>query len=118
MRRIKVFLSILILCLLLFPQELSAGYKVESPSISNQVQIISSLINKEDWANALENSTKLKAIYNRQLWKLQLLGDEQEYDRLSREIEKLKASVKQKDKKQSQVSIAIIKTLIDEIYSW
>jgi hypothetical protein len=50
--------------------------------------------------------------------KLQLLGDEEEYEEMSREIDKLEAAVQEKDKKQAKVSLATIQSILDEIYSW
>lgn len=81
------------------------------------IQQINQMIEKENWQGALKKTSELRALYQKKQWKLQLLGDEGEYEGLNRELDQLYAAVKAKDKSESKVELAAVGSYIKSIYS-
>jgi outer membrane murein-binding lipoprotein Lpp len=84
--------------------------------ILNKTEEISSLVDQGHWDQiALEINT-LHTLYQNQKWKFQFLGDEQEYEGMEREIDKLSAVVKEKDNVQIKLGLAEIESYLNSIY--
>ncbi|HET7579401.1 MAG TPA: DUF4363 family protein [Bacillales bacterium] len=81
------------------------------------IQQINQMITKENWQGALKKTSELRATFQKKQWKLQLLGDEGEYEGLNRELDQLYAAVKAKDKSESKVELAAVASYIKSIYS-
>ncbi|UFU00286.1 hypothetical protein KO561_04860 [Radiobacillus kanasensis] len=77
---------------------------------------IEGLVDSEEWDKASEEAYQLRDIYQNEKWKYQLLGDENNYKGIQKEMEKLLASISVEDKKQVKVETAVIRTLYKDIY--
>ena len=74
-------------------------------------------LNKEDWDVAKKQMDDLTSYYDRNLWKVQLVGGEAEYKDLYEAFSKLKVLIEEKDRTLSRMELETVKTLIDHIYS-
>jgi hypothetical protein len=82
-----------------------------------KVQAIQKQIGSEQW-EGIENSVKeLKVVFQKNKWKYQLLGDEQEFEGVGRRIDTLFVAVAEKDTLESRLIIAEIMSIIQEIYT-
>ncbi|AOV07748.1 DUF4363 family protein [Sporosarcina ureilytica] len=70
-----------------------------------------------EWSFLVEQANNLKTLYDNQQWKLQLLGDEGEYEGLNESIHRLIKATEQQDTTQAKLELATIKVIINDIYS-
>ncbi|RLL43669.1 DUF4363 family protein [Oceanobacillus piezotolerans] len=75
------------------------------------------LVNDENWEEVSGKITTLNDLFYEHLWKIQLIGDEGEYERLHESISRLFISIEEKDKAEAKLELATIKALIQDIYS-
>ncbi|WP_179151990.1 DUF4363 family protein [Oceanobacillus senegalensis] len=75
-------------------------------------------VEQNEWKQAKHKIKTLAEIYTKEKWKLQLMGDEAEYEGISVELEKLKEAVDAKDKTQIKVGLGEIRGLLRGIYSF
>lgn len=74
-------------------------------------------LHAEDW-DALHNQMDdLMKIYAKNNWKLQLIGDEGEYERLHESINRFTTAVEAREIMDAKLELATIKTIIEDIYS-
>ena len=71
----------------------------------------------EDWKVIEEHAKAIKSQYEHSKWKLQLLGDEDEYESLQESINHLVHAANTKDKSDLGKEITTIKTYLEQIYS-
>ncbi|WP_245799369.1 DUF4363 family protein [Virgibacillus siamensis] len=84
----------------------------------HEMQDINKTVEQKDWDQAKANVKKLSQLYKKEKWKLQLLGDEAEYEGINVELQVLKESVQAKDKTQTKVSLGTIRGHLKDIYSF
>jgi len=82
-----------------------------------QISQINRLVQKGHWKAAEKETSALRKMYQKKKWKLQLIGDEGEYEGLDREMDRLSEAVSAKDKAQTKVELGAIRSLIRNIYS-
>ncbi|AXI08838.1 DUF4363 family protein [Oceanobacillus sp. 143] len=70
-----------------------------------------------DWKKAKEECFELKNLYHKNEWKLQLLGDEGEYEDLRNHIAILITAIEEEDRLNARIELATIKSFIKDIYS-
>lgn len=78
---------------------------------------LESVLSSEDWYAIEELSNAIKEQYDRSKWKLQLLGDEDEYESLQEAVNHLKQAAKSKSKTDCEKELATIRTYLEQIYS-
>ena len=83
----------------------------------DQIKEIESGMEAQDWEDVVVKSRELKELYKQDKWKLQLLGDEDEYESLYEAINKLIAAGKGEDEANIRMELSIIHTHIEDIYS-
>ncbi|MDS9471173.1 DUF4363 family protein [Sporosarcina pasteurii] len=71
----------------------------------------------EDWGYLQKQAKDLKVLYDDQQWKLQLLGDEGEYEGLNISIHRLIKAIEHEDTTRATLELATIKVIINDIYS-
>lgn len=81
------------------------------------VKQIETVVEQENWTELEGYITQFKDLYYKEKWKVQLLGDEGEYETLEESIHQLEVAIKEKDLLQTKLSLATIKSLITFIYS-
>ncbi|WP_176481868.1 DUF4363 family protein [Paucisalibacillus globulus] len=83
----------------------------------NKVEALEVAISQEDWQNANMLLEDLKKLYKKNDWKLQLLGDEAEYEGMNEAISRLSAAIVSLDSKPALLELATIRAYLEEIYS-
>lgn len=78
---------------------------------------IEQAVKEEDMTVLGTQIDQLLQIYDKNEWKLQLIGDEGEYERLHEAINRMITARKADDLTQLQLELATIKTIIEDIYS-
>jgi len=71
----------------------------------------------EDWDTLSVQAEHLQQTYQKHEWKVQLIGDEGEYERLHESINRFKASVEAKEANNARIELATIKSILEDIYS-
>lgn len=106
--------TILFLCLtLLFG---CSNETIQNLPISQKAAEIENLINQSKWDRAEQEAARIEELYKSNEWKYQLYGDETEYKSLSKEIRKLKVSLKERDKTEAKLNIVVIENCIESLY--
>lgn len=83
----------------------------------NHIDQLEQAIDQSNWDEVLLQSEELKDIYEDSKWKIQLIGDEDEYEGLYQSINNLIAVVKEKDTTNARLQLASIKSILEDIYS-
>lgn len=81
------------------------------------VDALEAVLSVEDWQVIEARVDAVKAQYAHSKWKLQLLGDEDEYESLQESIEHLKQAAKSKSKADCEKELTTIRTYLSQIYS-
>ncbi|HET7629630.1 MAG TPA: DUF4363 family protein [Bacillales bacterium] len=87
-------------------------------SLQSQVDSVRQSIEQKNWRRAAHGAHELRQMYDQKEWKLQLLGDESEYEGLQQDIARLQAAVKARDKANAFTELADIEVMISNIYSY
>jgi DNA polymerase III delta prime subunit len=74
-------------------------------------------IEQEEWDQVLSHISHFQEKYEQRKWKLQLLGELDDYKEIELEIGALKESVKEKDKLESMIALSEIRHRLLIIYS-
>ncbi|HET7657245.1 MAG TPA: DUF4363 family protein [Bacillales bacterium] len=82
-----------------------------------KISQIDKLVDKGKWQEAAKETTALRKLYQKKKWKMQLLGDEGEYEGLDRELDQLAAAVSTKDKSETKIELGAVRSLFKNIYS-
>lgn len=82
-----------------------------------QIDQIKEYANQGKWDKANQAATSLQKLYHKKEWKLQLLGDEAEYEGVNRELDNLKGAIAAKDKTEVIMELSTIGALLKSIYS-
>lgn len=85
--------------------------------IKQQMNVIEQQLAAEDWEALTVQMDRLLSSYDKNEWKLQLLGDEGEYERLHESINRLRAAIELKDMESANLELATLKTIVGDIYS-
>jgi len=72
---------------------------------------------EENWSSLQTLFTELDELYKTNEWKVQLLGDESEYETLQESMDRLAVSIEEEDSLQTKLELSTIKTLLTFIYS-
>ncbi|MBM0066788.1 DUF4363 family protein [Alkalicoccobacillus gibsonii] len=83
----------------------------------NPLNQIEETLDQSDWEQAEKYANAFEDIYQKNKWKLQLIGDEGEYEGLNESIQRMIAGVKQKDMTNVRIELATARSLISDIYS-
>ncbi len=86
-------------------------------SFQNSVKNIAVLLEEERWPDVRKECRELLNIYRKNEWKLQLIGDEEEYEELFKCINRLLTIAEEQDKVRAKMELATIRTIIENIYS-
>lgn len=84
---------------------------------SEKMDSIEETLQEPDWKKLSSLVDELNEIYEQTKWKIQLLGDEGEYERLQENINLLIVAIEEKDIQETKLKLASIKTFLDDIYS-
>ena len=74
-------------------------------------------LDKKEWDQALANINDFQDLYNQRKWKLQLLGELEDYKEIESEIISLKVSLKDEDELESRIGLGEIIYRLNVIYN-
>lgn len=83
----------------------------------NHMDQLEQALDHPEWEQITLQADELKDIYEDNKWKLQLLGDEGEYEQLNESINKIIAAAKEEDTTNVRMELATAKSLVTDIYS-
>lgn len=83
----------------------------------NHIDQLEQALDHKDWEKISYQANELKNIYEDNKWKLQLLGDEGEYEGLNESINKIIAATMEEDVTNVRMEIATARTFVKDIYS-
>ncbi|WP_197046647.1 DUF4363 family protein [Oceanobacillus salinisoli] len=83
----------------------------------SSVTLLEEQINKKEWGQAISTIDEFEELYNKRKWKLQLLGELEDYKEIELEILALKESLKEEDEYESKVSLDQIIHRLHLIYN-
>ena len=106
---------IIFICLLL----LLTGCKnnIGGHAFFNKINEIEHALDNPDWDEITAQAKELKDMFKKNEWKVQLLGDEDEYESLYESINKLITAAEEKDRTNTRMELTVIHTYIEDIYS-
>jgi hypothetical protein len=78
------------------------------------IQSLEADLKNENWQNANIQLKDMKDLYKKNDWKLQLLGDEGEYEGMNESISRLSAAIESEDSKQALLELATIRAYLEE----
>lgn len=107
--------TIIVCCCLLFL--VGCENNIGGDVFFNQIDDIENALENEDWDEVTVQAEALKELYKQEKWKLQLLGDEGEYESLYESINKLIIATEEKDRMNIRIELSVIHTFIEDIYS-
>lgn len=112
----KVNLQFLTIIICLFMLVGCSEEKIKNLPMYKKSEEIIDLINQSQWEKAGDEAKIISDLYKKTKWKLQLLGEELEYNELEQEISKLQISIEEKDKREAKTNIVLIQDYIRAIY--
>lgn len=116
MLRKSILISLLIMLLLLFMLP-GCSNIIGSQALKGQINVMQQQLMAEDWEALGIQMNRLNKIYSDNEWKLQLIGDEGEYERLHESINRLQAAITAKDIQAASLELATIESIAEDIYS-
>ncbi|GEN35866.1 MULTISPECIES: DUF4363 family protein [Aneurinibacillus] len=116
-RAVSYGIVIILLMVCGFASPASAAKKIDQNPLFQKTTRVETLVDQQQWQEASVEANALSELYKKQKWKLQLLGDEAEYEELEVQIMRLKAAVNEKAQVESKITAAHIKDIINQIYS-
>ncbi|WYP27231.1 DUF4363 family protein [Alkalihalobacillus sp. FSL W8-0930] len=108
----KMGISLIIILLLS-----SCGNVVGSHAFYEVLDQIEEALDQSDWEQLDQYAVQFQETYDQNKWKLQLVGDEAEYEALYESTQKLLAGVKEQDSTVVRVEMANARALVFEMYS-
>ena len=106
-----------VLCLVAVLIITGCSAQIGKQDFSNTIKHIEQALNNEDLAVLKLQALELKAQYDKHEWKIELLGDEGEYERLHESIYRLIAAIEAEEISDAKIELATIKTIVEDIYS-
>ena len=106
---------LLVTCFLLFLT--ACENNVGGDAFFDQINAVEEALENPAWDTVTAQAEALKELYKKDKWKLQLLGDEDEYESLYESINKLIVAIEEKDRMSIRMELSVIHTHIEDIYS-
>lgn len=91
--------------------------KIGGDYFFNQIDQLEQALDDSEWNKMNAQTAQLKEIYQDNKWKIQLLGDEGEYEGLYQSINKLIAAAKEEDTVNFRIELSTIRSFVEDIYS-
>ncbi|WP_010649773.1 DUF4363 family protein [Oceanobacillus massiliensis] len=91
--------------------------KIGGDYFFNQIDQLEQALDDSEWKKMNAQAAQLKEIYQDNKWKIQLLGDEGEYEGLYQSINKLIAAAKEEDTVNFRIELSTIRSFVEDIYS-
>ncbi|AYA74379.1 hypothetical protein DOE78_02335 [Bacillus sp. Y1] len=82
-----------------------------------KINSIEQALNDPDWKQLKSLGNELDQLYQGSQWKIQLMGDEDEYESLQESINHLIVAIEEQDLTETKLEVATIKTFIEDIFT-
>lgn len=92
-------------------------YRIGGEQFLQQIDQIELEIDDLNWEKIADQTAALEKAYKESKWKIQLLGDEYEYESLGERIDNLTAAIKEEDSANSRIILSSIRSILQDIYS-
>ncbi|WP_236838667.1 DUF4363 family protein [Caldalkalibacillus salinus] len=112
----RYLLVFLILSTLLMGCDVTKSAKDQA--LFKKIDDIHTQVKNEEWDDALDNVDKWEDTYEKRLWKMQLLGEQADYEGINLEITLLKERLKRQNERQAIDSIIQLKHYLSAIYDF
>jgi uncharacterized protein YceK len=84
---------------------------------SEKINSFEQALHELDWKQIKSLGNDIEQLYQQNQWKIQLMGDEDEYESLQESINHLIVLIKEQDLTEIKLEVATIKTFLEDIYS-
>ncbi len=84
---------------------------------TEKIHSIEQVLHAPKWQQLKSLGDDLDHLYQKNQWKIQLMGDEGEYESLEESIHHLIVAIEEQDITEIKLELASVKTLIEDIYS-
>ena len=108
--------SILYLIILLVLSGFSVNNQINENGFKSNLEKMNIIVTQKKWKEANKTMQELTQIYHEEKWKLQLLGNEDEYNGIAKELKLLQTSIDVQDKKEAKYHLTIVKHKLNSIY--
>lgn len=107
----------IILLALLFIMLSGCSNQVGGEYFFHHIDELEQALDQLNWNKITLQAEELKDIYSENKWKIQLIGDEDEYEGLYQSINNLIAAAKEQDSINLRLELASVKSILEDIYS-
>lgn len=111
----KALKKLLVLCCFLFLT--ACTDQIGGKAFFEHIDKLENGLDQPQWEELAIQANELKEMYEKDKWKIQLLGDEGEYESLNESLNNLLATIKEEDTLTTRMELATILTLFEDIYS-
>ncbi|WP_249869991.1 DUF4363 family protein [Oceanobacillus saliphilus] len=91
--------------------------KVGGDYFFKQINMLEQSLENPDWKKIATQVEALKDMYDKNKWKVQLIGDEGEYEGIDESIRRLIAAIKEEDIINIRMELATIESLLEGVYT-
>ncbi|MBB6453820.1 hypothetical protein HNQ94_002271 [Salirhabdus euzebyi] len=113
LNKLKKFVTFSILLILLASCAPTDDTKKD---IEQSLDQIKSSVKINDWQQASKEVDSLNKKYDKHLWKMQMLGEENSYEQMKIEIEQLRAAIEDETKSNITKEVATIRAYLNNIF--
>ncbi|MDF2857085.1 MAG: hypothetical protein K0Q87_2936 [Neobacillus sp.] len=106
-----------ILTLILFIPLCGCSSITGENEFSKMINSIEQASNEPDWKQLKSLGKDIEQLYQQNQWKIQLMGDEDEYESLQESINHLIVVIEEQDLTEIKLEVSTIKTFLEDIYS-
>ncbi|MBY7142580.1 hypothetical protein KFZ56_05700 [Virgibacillus sp. NKC19-3] len=107
--------GIILLCFLFFLT--ACTNQIGGEAFFHHINEFEKGLDQPNWEELSAQANELKEMYEKDKWKIQLIGDEGEYEDLYESINNIIATVKERDTLSTRIEIATTRTILEDIYS-
>ncbi|MCT1903041.1 DUF4363 family protein [Oceanobacillus sojae] len=111
MKKIIIFFTLIFIILS------GCSNQVGGDHFFQQIDKLEQAIEQPEWSKITSQAEELKKMYKKDKWKIQLVGDEDEYEGLDESISNLIAAAKEEDSINTRLELATVKSIFEGIYS-
>ncbi|WP_179134506.1 DUF4363 family protein [Oceanobacillus timonensis] len=109
--------KVIIFFVLLFITLPGCSNQVGGDHFFEHIDELEQTIGQSEWDTVTSQAEELKKMYKEDKWKIQLVGDEDEYEGLDESISNLIAAAKEEDVLNTRLELATVKSIFEGIYS-
>ena len=106
-----------LLCFVILLMITGCSAQTGKKDLTNIIQNMEQGLKASDITSLQIQVDELRKLYDKHEWKIHLLGDEGEYERLNETINRLKAAIEAEELSDAKLELGTLKTIVKDIYS-